>query len=162
MSLAPLFTKVATEEHHFGTSEYVSCCYWWISGIGNCLYKIHQNLVPEEDEKITGFAKVLYNKYYVDEIYDSIFVKSINGLSKFFRDVETTLSSLVFGLGKVTNEIGFQGKKITKKRKWFCFCFRHLCHHNLFIFSSIILYYECISNINYTFSWRICNLYFWR
>jgi NADH-quinone oxidoreductase subunit L len=40
-------------------------------------------------------------------------VKSINGLSKFFRDsVETTLASVVFGLGKVTNEIGFQGKKL--------------------------------------------------
>jgi NADH-quinone oxidoreductase subunit L len=42
-----------------------------------------------------------------------LFVKSIKGLSRFFRDeVETTLSSLVFGLGKVTNEISFQGKKI--------------------------------------------------
>ncbi|MFT5252707.1 MAG: NADH-quinone oxidoreductase subunit L, partial [Flavobacteriales bacterium] len=35
------------------------------------------------------------------------------GLSRFFRDyVETTLSSIVFGFGKVTNEIGYQGKKI--------------------------------------------------
>jgi len=34
-------------------------------------------------------------------------------LSKFFNQyVETTLSALVFGLGKVTNEISFQGKKI--------------------------------------------------
>ena len=115
--LAPLFTKVATEEHHFGTSEYMLMLIAVIGGlvgIGIAYAKyIKQNLVPEQDEKITGFAKVLYNKYYVDEIYDSIFVKSINGLSKFFRDhVETTLSSLVFGLGKVTNEIGFQGKKI--------------------------------------------------
>lgn len=115
--LAPLFTKVATEEHHFGTTEYTLMLVAVIGGlvgIGIAYAKyIKQNLVPEEDEKITGFAKVLYNKYYVDEIYDSIFVKSINELSKFFRDnVETTLSSLVFGLGKVTNEIGFQGKKL--------------------------------------------------
>jgi NADH-quinone oxidoreductase subunit L len=34
-------------------------------------------------------------------------------LSGFFRDsVETTLSALVFGLGKVTNELAFQGKKL--------------------------------------------------
>tara|TARA_R110000868_G_scaffold113520_1_gene304572 strand:+ start:335 stop:2218 length:1884 start_codon:yes stop_codon:yes gene_type:complete len=115
--LAPLFTKVATEEHHFGTSEYTLMLIAVIGGlvgIGIAYAKyIQKNSVPEEDSQITGFAKVLYNKYYVDEIYDSIFVKSINGLSKFFRDnVETTLSSLVFGLGKVTNEIGFQGKKI--------------------------------------------------
>ena len=107
----------STEEHHFGTSEYMLMLVAVIGGlvgIGIAYSKyIKQNLVPETDEKITGFAKVLYNKYYVDEIYDSIFVKSINGLSKFFRDnVETTLSSLVLGLGKVTNEIGFQGKKL--------------------------------------------------
>jgi NADH-quinone oxidoreductase subunit L len=115
--LAPLFTKAANEKHHFGTSEYILMLVAVIGGligIGIAYSKyIKQNLVPEADEKITGFTKVLYNKYYVDEIYDSIFVKSINGLSKFFRDnVETTLSSLVFGLGKVTTELGFQGKKL--------------------------------------------------
>jgi NADH-quinone oxidoreductase subunit L len=74
---------------------------------------IKQNTVPTEDAQITGFSKVLYNKYYVDEIYDSIFVNSVNGLSRFFRDnVETGISSLVFGLGKVTNELSFQGKKL--------------------------------------------------
>ena len=83
-------------------------------GIGVAYAKyIKQNALPNEDAEITGFAKVLYNKYYVDEIYNYLFVKSIKGLSRFFRDeVETTLSSLVFGLGKVTNEISFQGKKI--------------------------------------------------
>ena len=74
---------------------------------------IKQNQVPAEDAEITGLAKVLYNKYYVDEIYDAIFVKSTNALSRFFRDyVETSLSSLVFGLGKVTNELSYQGKKL--------------------------------------------------
>ena len=115
--LAPLFTKVATEEHHFGTSEYMLMLVAVIGGlvgIGIAYAKyIKQNQVPAEDAAITGFTKVLYDKYYVDEIYDFLFVKSINGLSRFFRDnVETTLTSLVFGLGKVTNEIGFQGKKL--------------------------------------------------
>jgi NADH-quinone oxidoreductase subunit L len=41
-------------------------------GIG--FIKIHQTKqVPEEDAAITGFTKVLYNKYYVDEIYDFYF-----------------------------------------------------------------------------------------
>ena len=115
--LAPLFTKVATEEHHFGTSEYLLMLVAVIGGligIGIAYAKyIKQNELPAEDAAITGFTKVLYNKYYIDEIYDFLFVKSINSLSRFSRDiVETTLSSLVFGLGKVTNEIGFQGKNI--------------------------------------------------
>ena len=52
----------------------------------------------------------LYDK---DEFYEKLFVNPINRLSNFFRDyIETTISSMVFGLGKVTNEIGYQGKKI--------------------------------------------------
>lgn len=115
--LAPLFTKVAKQEHHFGTSEYLLMLIAVIGGlvgIGIAYSKyIKQNQVPEEDKSITGFTNVLYNKYYVDELYNFLFVKSINGLARFFRDsVETTLSSFVFGLGKVTNEIGIQGKKV--------------------------------------------------
>ena len=67
----------------------------------------------EEDDKIAGFAKVLYNKYYVDEIYEFLFVKPINILSRFFRDyIETALSGFVFGLGKATMVLGAQGRKL--------------------------------------------------
>jgi NADH-quinone oxidoreductase subunit L len=39
-------------------------------GIGIAYAKyIKQNQVPD-DAAITGFTKVLYDKYYVDEIYD--------------------------------------------------------------------------------------------
>lgn len=115
--MAPLFTKVAGEEHHLGTTEYMLMGIAVLGGlIGIFIAYIKyfkQDNVPEADENITGVAKVLYNKYYVDEIYDAIFVRSVNGLSKFFRDyVETGLSTLVFGLGKVTNELAFQGKKL--------------------------------------------------
>ncbi|KIA97963.1 NADH:ubiquinone oxidoreductase subunit L [Flavobacterium sp. KMS] len=115
--LAPLFTKVAGEAHHLGTTEYTLMGVAVIGGLVGIfiayLKYIKQNNVPSEDESITGVTKVLYNKYYVDEAYDFVFVRSINGLSKFFRDyVETSISALVFGLGKVTNEISYQGRKL--------------------------------------------------
>ena len=115
--LAPLFTKVAGEEHHLGTTEYTLMGIAVLGGfIGIFIAYIKyfkQDNIPEADENITGLTKVLYNKYYVDEAYDAIFVRSVNALSKFFRDyIETGLSALIFGLGKVTNEIGFQGKKL--------------------------------------------------
>lgn len=115
--LAPLFTKVAGEVHHLGPTEYTLMGVAVIGGLVGIfiayLKYIKQNNVPGEDESITGVTKVLYNKYYVDEAYDFVFVRSINGLSKFFRDyVETSISALVFGLGKVTNEISYQGRRL--------------------------------------------------
>ena len=62
---------------------------------------------------MTGIKKLIYNKYYVDEAYDAIFVRPVNALSRFFRDyIETGLSAAVFGLGKAANELAFQGKKL--------------------------------------------------
>ena len=114
--LAPLFTK-ATEEVALGTTEYALMAIALagaVIGIGYAYSKyIKQNNIPAEDAEITGVTKVLYNKYYVDEAYDILFVKPINALSSFFRDyIETTLSAVIFGLGKITNELSFQGKKI--------------------------------------------------
>jgi NADH-quinone oxidoreductase subunit L len=72
---------------------------------------IKKSEVPEPDENITGFAKVLYNKYYVDEIYNTLFVKPLHAMSRFFRDVlETALSSFVYGWGRLANSIGTQGQ----------------------------------------------------
>lgn len=115
--LSPLFSKVAHEEHTFGTTEYMLMAVATIGaliGIGIAYKKyLKDNTIPIEDAEITGVSKVLYNKYYVDEAYDALFVKPTNVLSSFFRDsVETTLSTIVFGLGKVTNEIALQGKRI--------------------------------------------------
>lgn len=115
--LAPILPKLLNAEHHLGATEYTLMAIAVIGGlvgIGIAYAKyIKQNNVPSEDAEISGFSKVLYNKYYVDEVYDAVFVKPINVLSQFFRDhVETALSALVFGFGKVANEISYQGKKI--------------------------------------------------
>ena len=115
--LAPLFSNAAHEEHVLGTTEYILMAIAVVGGfvgIGIAYAKyFKQNEVPSEDAEITGVSKVLYNKYYIDELYDSLFVAPINGLSKFFRDyVETGISSAVFGLGKVASELSYQGKKI--------------------------------------------------
>lgn len=114
--LVPLFAKATSEEHALGATEYILMAIAVVGGlvgIGIAYAKyIKQNTVPSEDTEITGLSKVLYNKYYVDEIYDSLFVAPVNSLSKFFRDyVETGIASLVFGLGKITSELSYQGKR---------------------------------------------------
>lgn len=115
--LAPLFNKTAHTAHHFGTTEYVLMAVAVIGGligIGIAYVKyIKQSQVPPADSEITGIQKVLYNKYYVDEAYDFLFVKPLNAMSKFFRDtVETALSSLLYGVGKTANLIGTSGKTL--------------------------------------------------
>ncbi|TRX30047.1 NADH-quinone oxidoreductase subunit L [Flavobacterium franklandianum] len=115
--LSPLFSKASHEAHSLGSTEYMLMAIATIGaiiGIGIAYKKyLKDNTIPTEDAEITGLTKVLYNKYYVDEAYDVIFVKPINVLSNYFRDsVETTLSALVFGLGKVTNRFALEGKKV--------------------------------------------------
>ena len=115
--LEPIFNKAAHEEHSFGTTEYTLMAIAVVGGligIGLAYYKyIKQNSVPAQDSEITGFSKVLYNKYYVDEFYTFLIVKPLNSLSNFFRTtVEPAASNLVFGFGKAANSLSMQGKKL--------------------------------------------------
>ena len=115
--LSPLFSKAVHEEHTLGTIEYTLMAIALAGafiGIGIAYKKyLKDNTIPSEDAEITGLTKVLYNKYYIDEIYDAVIVKPVNVLSNFFSQyVETTLSAMVFGLGKGVNEIALQGKKL--------------------------------------------------
>ena len=74
---------------------------------------LKQGFVPKEDEAIVGFNKVIYNKYYVDEIYTALLVRPINAISNFSREtIEPQLSKLVFSFGSAANALGSQGKKV--------------------------------------------------
>jgi len=115
--LAPIFSKVSHEAHTLGATEYILMAIATagaLIGIGIAYKKyLKDNTIPSEDAEIAGFSKVLYNKYYVDEVYDAVFVKPINALSYFFREyVEKTLSAMVFGLGKATYELAGHGRKV--------------------------------------------------
>jgi NADH-quinone oxidoreductase subunit L len=115
--LAPLFSQASHEEHSLGTTEYILMAIATIGaviGIGIAYKKyLKDNVIPVVDASIEGFSKVLYNKYYIDELYNAVFVKPVNLFSSLFRDyVETSLSAVVFGFAKVTNTIALQGKKV--------------------------------------------------
>ena len=115
--LEPIFSNSSHAEHAFGNTEYILMAIavaGGLIGIGLAYAKyIKQNSVPAQDSEITGFSKVLYNKYYVDEFYTFLIVKPLNSLSNFFRTtVEPAASNLVFGFGKVANSLSMQGKKL--------------------------------------------------
>jgi len=69
-----------------------------------------QKVVPAaSDEEPTGFAKVLFNKYYVDELYDRIVVQPVLGLSRFCWKVIDAgiIDGFVNAVGWVTKGVGW-------------------------------------------------------
>ncbi|MCW3093860.1 MAG: NADH-quinone oxidoreductase subunit [Ferruginibacter sp.] len=61
-------------------------------------------------EEETGLGKVLANKWYVDELYDSIIVKPIQSMATFFNNVieKNIIDGFVNGVGKAVNYGGRQ------------------------------------------------------
>lgn len=115
--LEPIIVNSANAHPHvLGTTEYILMA---VAVIGACIglfiaYSkyIKKGELPPADEQMTGFHKVLYNKYYIDEIYMKVIVKPIYTLSVFFRDVvEVILSETIYGLGKIADGLSLQGKK---------------------------------------------------
>lgn len=64
-------------------------------------YKNYQT----EKREDTGLGKVLANKWYVDELYDSVIVKPLKFLSVFFNNVieKAGIDGIVNGVGKGVN-----------------------------------------------------------
>jgi len=63
--------------------------------------------VPVADEAPrSALAKLSYNKFYLDEIYDFLITKPLDGLSRFFYKILDTklIDGIVNGLGWSTNE----------------------------------------------------------
>jgi len=114
--LAPVIAKPAAHEA-LGNTEYILmgiAVAGALIGISIAYAKyISKGQVPPQDSEITGVTNILYNKYYVDEIYTAIIVKPIYAIGSFFKNVtEVAISGFVFGLGKAATVLGSEGKTI--------------------------------------------------
>jgi NADH-quinone oxidoreductase subunit L len=69
-------------------------------GLAYFIYMV-KKIRPVSDTQQTGIQKVVYNKYYVDELYKNAFVKPINYLSGFFHRVID-----LAGIDRIVNETG--------------------------------------------------------
>lgn len=117
--LSPIFSGEGgtVEAHGFSTEQLV---FMGVStlialiGLSLAYYKyMTKSAVPEEDDKIRGFAKVLYNKYYIDEIYNSIFIKPIYAMASFFKNVvESIITGVVFGFALVAKGLSAPAKAL--------------------------------------------------
>jgi NADH-quinone oxidoreductase subunit L len=75
-------------------------------------YVSKRNLPEANDAELTGLARVLSNKYYVDELYQAVFVKPIMALSNLFYSVFEFLviDLLVEGVGKLVKNMSKEAR----------------------------------------------------
>jgi NADH-quinone oxidoreductase subunit L len=91
------------ETHHISPStEYI------LMGLSSALmvvmiiaaWVVYRNYVPKEN---TGLARVLENKWYVDELYEKIIVNPLHRVAGFFNQVfdRLVIDGLVNGVGRI-------------------------------------------------------------
>ncbi|WP_255037777.1 NADH-quinone oxidoreductase subunit L [Lacihabitans soyangensis] len=70
--------------------------------------------VPGSDESMSGIKKVVYDKYYIDELYNNVFVNPISSLSKFFGNVidNKFIDGIVNNVGSLVNQTSAQVKRL--------------------------------------------------
>ncbi len=78
------------------------------------IYLVKKQLPVADEKQLKGFAKVLYNKYYVDEIYDFLIVKPYTCLSTtVFSWIEkNVIDLLVNTTGSLALWLGIQYRKV--------------------------------------------------
>ena len=74
--------------------------------LARMVYVSKGSLPAEEGAEISPLQKVVYNKYYVDEIYDMLITKPLDFISGVFnRIIESQLiDGIVNGVGKLVNQ----------------------------------------------------------
>jgi NADH-quinone oxidoreductase subunit L len=117
--MSPLYELSKSVNPSFGTHAVSHSTEYMLMGIstGAAIISIaaawftygNNKNVPTEDSQIQGVTKVVYNKYYVDELYDSIVVKPLYSLSEVFYNIaETAINMVVEGVGRMVVTIGGQ------------------------------------------------------
>jgi NADH-quinone oxidoreductase subunit L len=84
-----------------------------IIAVSYFIYGKKANL-PVPDAAHTGLTKLVANKFYVDEIYDALFVRPIEKLSKLFYyylDIQG-VDGLVNGTGTMVQRLGATFRKL--------------------------------------------------
>ena len=111
--LADFLDPIFAQSHKIlGEHEISHQTEWILTGVSTILiivisvwafkkYNNYQATVTEE----SGFAKVLENKWYVDELYDRVIVKPLYALSTFLNKVieKSGIDGLVNGVGRSIN-----------------------------------------------------------
>lgn len=104
--LAPVFAPAmakATPHHLSHSTEYILMAVSVGGALGMLVYAwVTYSKFQKSDAQPTGLAKLMANKWYVDELYDAVIVGPVKALGGFFHHVLETrvIDGLVNGVGK--------------------------------------------------------------
>lgn len=112
--LAPIFAesaKLAHAHHLSATQEYIMMGVSTVLIIGIILFAVSKYKKVDASGENTGFAKLLENKWYVDELYDAIIIKPLHLLSVFFKNIieKSGIDGMVNGVGKL---VGYGSRQL--------------------------------------------------
>lgn len=118
--LSPVFaqSKALVESHHHlsHTTEYALMALVVVLTLAIIIFAyskyVKKKHVPVADENLSSAAKLLTNKYYVDELYNAIIVKPLYWISNIFDIFIERL-----GIDKIVNAFGgsvIEGGKVTR------------------------------------------------
>lgn len=114
--LQPLMLN-APPAHHLSESTEMSLMIFTTSMsilvliVSYFIYSKKENL-PVADAQQSSFARLIANKFYVDELYDTLFVKPINLLSKLLFSMADNflIDGIVNGVGNTVKALGKEMK----------------------------------------------------
>ncbi len=106
--LSPVFassTKLAEAHHLSHSQEYIMMGTVTVLIIGVIFYSINsfKKYTGESDVEASGVGKLLENKWYIDELYNTIIVNPINNFSNFLKNIveKKGIDGVVNGVGKL-------------------------------------------------------------
>ncbi|KAA5538095.1 NADH-quinone oxidoreductase subunit L [Paenimyroides baculatum] len=108
--------NAASHPHVLGTTEYMLmglAVVGALVGLMVAYFKYIKNKqVPVNDNNVSGLQKLFANKYYLDDIYQSLIVHPLNFFGSFFKNqIDGLINGIVLSFGRVPSELSYQGKK---------------------------------------------------
>lgn len=102
--LSPVITTEVKESLNPGTEYLLMGVSVAVAAIA-LIFAINKYRSSPELNEAQGFGKILANKWYVDEIYDTIVVRPLDALSSFFKNVveKSGIDGVVNGVGRLVN-----------------------------------------------------------
>ncbi len=101
--LQPVLPQLADIHHEFSATNATIMAVSVVIAVVGWFFAYNKYVtkkeVPVADDQYTGFAKVVYNKFYIDEIYDIVFVRTTYSLASFFSNIFDNLVRGIINCG---------------------------------------------------------------